>query len=118
MKPIEIGQLATEEVGKKDAIHVPVVAVVAGETLTPGEQVTINRVKGVPTAYSALGDRTVGIVDPFLKHSVTIYDIFWLFLQPGSVQDLRHEWDTVEFPEVEARKFEEPFDGDSCGGCY
>lgn len=114
MKPLEIGKLATERAGKKDAIHVPVVSVVARETFSPGEAVVVQD----NFANKAVVGKPTGIVDPFLNEDVQKGDRFWLFLQPGSVNDLRHEWDTPEFPDVaESKEFQDYLD-DSCRGCY
>lgn len=116
MKPIEIGSLATEKAGKKDAIHVPVVAVVARELLAPGEAVVIQD----NYANKAVVGESTGIVDPFLKEDVQTGGRFWLFLQPGSVEDLRHEWSTPTFPDNKKELTQDDVDWleDSCRGCY
>lgn len=71
---------------ERDAIHVAVAPVVAGQTLTPGEHVGITADKAYPTG------KKIGVVDPFLKRDVPPGAVFWLFLYPGSITSLRHEW--------------------------
>ena len=123
MKPLEIGHLSTESNGKKDAIHVPVVSVTAGELLSPGEMVTVYRQGAQFKANKAVVGVPDGIVDPFLNQDVQPEENFWLFLQPGSVNDLRHEWETSTFPAGKVLNPHEEADfteylNDSCRGCY
>lgn len=92
MNPLNIGQIITTP-QQRDAIHVAVVPVIAGQMLYPGEHVGL--IKG--EAWSTLKDKkpglvSIGIVDPFLKANVAPKESFWLFLYPGTVTDLRHAW--------------------------
>lgn len=84
---IGIGKLIDQE-RHRDAIHVAVAPVEAGEKLAPGQHVGINK-DGKATLRNAT---SVGIVDPFLKVNVKKGDLFYLFLYPGSIVSLRHEW--------------------------
>ena len=78
---------------QRDAIHVAVVPVRANERLYPAQAV------GVLNGERAFsGGPHVGIVDPFLTHPVVEGDTFWLFLFPGTVQSIRHEWTHPAFP--------------------
>ena len=86
MNDVKLGTLLTPE-AKRDAIHVAVAPVVAGENLRPGEHV------GVSPDGVASGSRPfVGIVDPFLSVHVKPGERFYLFLYQNTVTSLRHEW--------------------------
>ncbi len=96
---IGLGRLATAD-AQRDAVHVAVAPVIASEKLSPGDHV---RVKGDGSA--ALGGDTVGIVDPFLRAAVKRGQRFFLFLYPGTITSLRHDWAHPAFadaPTVEA----------------
>lgn len=83
----EVGNLVDSK-APRDAIHVAIVAVQAGEWLNPGEKVTMLQGR----AYIAQAQRALGVVDPFLSEGVGRLDWFYLFLNPGSITSLRHEW--------------------------
>jgi hypothetical protein len=81
----KLGQLV-EGAGRRDAIHVAVAPVVAGHDMDPGDRVGIRDGKA---CYRA---EPVGIVDPFLRHTVKAGETFWLCLFPNTVTSLRHVW--------------------------
>lgn len=81
-----IGQIITTE-QFKDAIHVAVAPVVAGERLHSGWAVGINQ-----DGKASVMEKPIGVVDPFLKGSVASGERFWLFLYPGTITGMRHEW--------------------------
>lgn len=91
MDKLKIGQIITEP-QERDAIHMAVAPVIAGEGLMPGCKVDI--VDGV--AIEALRGG-IGVVDPFLKKLIKRGETFWLFLNPGSITSLRHEWSHPAF---------------------
>lgn len=98
MSDIKIGQII-KGIANRDAIHMAIAPVVAYERLTPGSHVGfINGKAGLTGA-----DNTIGIVDPFLKEPVKPGDTFWLFLYPGSIKGLRHEWTHLAFEEENAK---------------
>lgn len=70
----------------RDATHIAVAPVIAHFILRPGEHVGVLHT-GV-TTY----ENPVGIIDPFLRHSVEEGERCWLYLYPGSITSLRHEW--------------------------
>lgn len=70
---------------ERDAIHVAVAPITAGMDLSPGEHVNA---KGIACIMS----ENIGVVDPFLKSPVKKGERFWLFLYPGTITSLRHEW--------------------------
>ncbi len=94
-----IGQLITGEAAR-DAIHVAVAPVVAGEDLNPGVRVGLHSDGKV---YKECRVGYIGAVDPYLPEMVREGERFWLFLKPGSVTSLRHVWThpsfTVKIPE-------------------
>lgn len=84
---IEVGNLVDSK-APRDAIHVAIVAVQAGECLNPGDKVIILNGR----AYKEKAQRALGVVDPFLSEEVDKLDWFYLFLNPGSITSLRHDW--------------------------
>jgi hypothetical protein len=90
-----VGKLIRVE-HQRDAIHVAIAPVVAAHALRPGQHV------GLDDNGEASGSSTVnpiGIVDPYLAGGPRKGDRFWLFLYPGSITSLRHDW---THPAVEA----------------
>jgi hypothetical protein len=93
-----LGQIITTE-QQRDAIHIAVAPVVAGEPLKPGQHIGV-----LPNgeAVSSNGvDPTIGIVDPFLKTVVKSGQRFWIYLYPGSIKSLRHVWTHPSFQDKE-----------------
>lgn len=93
MSNFPLGQIITTE-QFKDAIHVAVAPVEAGEWLAPGHHV---RIAASGKAVGGLPEDCIGIVDPFLKEHVLIGQKFWLFLYPGTIKSLRHDWEHPSF---------------------
>lgn len=92
------------EGGGRDAIHLAVEPVIAGQTLYPGANVGLKN--GV--AYSNLDkahpqhvEKHLGIVDPFLKEPVKPGEMFWLVVYPRQITSLRHVWSHPDFPSEE-----------------
>lgn len=88
MDTLKLGQIITTE-QQRDAIHVAVVPVVAKMHLKVGQHVGA---EGLPR-------NPVGIVDPFLLAPVEMGQTFWLYLYPGSITSLRHNWTHPAFPD-------------------
>lgn len=84
-----------DETQKRDAIHLAVEPVVAGQRLAPGQHVRFN---DDGEAVAAYGDNGVGIVDPFLKTLVELGERFWLVVYPRQISSLRHVWEHPSFP--------------------
>lgn len=79
----------------RDAVHFPVVPVVAAEALRPGQRVRM--VNGL--AHAAKDFHTsVGVVDPFLLEGIGPYDSFWLLVSKIDGQP-RHSWSSPDFPD-------------------
>jgi len=83
-----------DENQKRDAIHVAVEPVQAGEKLFPGQDVGVIDGK----AFSAIP--CLGIVDPFLKTPVMLDEWFWLLVYPRQITSLRHVWSHPAFGEI------------------
>ena len=80
---------------ERDAIHIAVVPLVAGEDLKPGD--SFENQNGV-AKKSSYRERD-GVVDPFLQAPLKKGDRFWAFLNPGSITSLRHIWTHPSFEE-------------------
>lgn len=78
---------------KRDAIHLAVEPVIAGERLRPGEH--INVTDGV--AYGTEVGTGLGIVDPFLPRALKKGEPFWFVMYPRMVHSLRHVWTHPQF---------------------
>lgn len=73
----------------RDAIHVAIIPVVAADEICPGERVKLEDGKA---RACKLAKDTIGVADPFLRRNVLPEQRFWLFLNPGSIVGLRHQW--------------------------
>ena len=101
-----LGTLIDEHQGR-DAIHLAVEPVVAGEQLFAGAHVGILEIEGQLTAFHAnpLGKhgvkiKHVGVVDPFLETAVEEGQRFWLVVYPRVITSLRHVWTHPDFPNL------------------
>lgn len=97
MSDVKLGATPPEN-AERDAIHVAVVPMVAGQTLQPGQRVELF------TRKTALATRGVGvgIVDPFRDCAVMCGERFWLLLHPNTVTGMRHHWSHPSFPDEKA----------------
>lgn len=93
----KLGSLIKEPQGK-DAVHIAVAPVIAGETLQPGQRIGFS---GKPFTVRA-NINVIGIVDPFLRAPVKSGQEFYMFLLPNTITSLRHEWTHPEFEKEEA----------------
>jgi len=78
----------------RDAIHLGVEPVEAGEDLFPGNHICIKQ--GV--AFAGHQGNPVGIVDPFLTETVKKGERFWCVVYPRKIKSLRHVWEHPDFP--------------------
>ncbi len=84
-----------DETASRDAIHLAVEPVIAGELLHPGQKVFASKgIAIIATKYA------LGIVDPFLKQDVLPGQRFWLVVNPGQITSLRHVWTHPHFDDV------------------
>lgn len=86
----------------RDAIHVAVLAVMAGTELLPGEGVTQHGLPGLK------GKDAIGIVDPYLDSPIQRGEWFWLFLYPNTVTSLRHHWTHPAIGEDQSHLVDDP----------
>lgn len=80
---------------ERDAIHIATAAVFATEDLNPGDHVGFVTKDNDKMGRSEIAP--LGIVDPFLPKPVKKGDRFWVFLYPGTIQSLRHNWTHPSF---------------------
>ncbi len=80
---------------KRDAIHLAVEPVEAGETLFPGAHITVKNGKAFKTKVG----EGLGVVDPFLPGMVEKGQRFWFVMYPRMVHSLRHVWTHPSFPD-------------------
>ena len=80
---------------ERDAIHIATAAVFALEDLNPGDHVGFTTKDNDKMGRSEIAP--LGIVDPFLPKPVKKGERFWVFLYPGTIQSLRHNWSHPSF---------------------
>lgn len=91
----EVGRLIRkDDNARRDAIHIALEPVIAGEDLLPGDH--IGFVDGEKTTMARVHN-TLAIVDPLLKGTVKTGEMFWAWVYPGTVTSLRHEWEHPGF---------------------
>jgi len=99
----QFGKLITEP-QMRDAVHIAVAPVTAGENLAPG-----TRIGFTGNAFTVGADADIiGIVDPFLRQDVMEGEMFYMFLLPNTITSLRHEWTHPEFEKEAALQTMEP----------
>lgn len=82
---------------KRDAIHLAVEPVIAGEKLFAGQDVGLVQSAGGLVAMATGKVKHLGIVDPFLKNAVFPGERFWLVVYPRQIKSLRHVWEHPDF---------------------
>jgi hypothetical protein len=102
------------EIGERDAFHVAVISMYAGERLLPGTRV---KKDAANRAVQTLGDDAIGVVDPFRTRAVDTNTLFYLCLLPNTTKSLRHVWEHDDFPEEEEEDDYDPDYGDECSSC-
>lgn len=93
---VSLGFLSAEESEVRDAVHIPIVSVEAGESLQPGQAIYFKERKAY--AAPANGRMVSAAVDPYLREPVNQGERFFAVLHPYSVYGLHHEWEHGEFP--------------------
>lgn len=81
---------------KRDAIHLAVEPVEAGEELWPSAHILVRFGKAYRAPEEGMG---MGIVDPFLTERVQRGQRFWFIMYPRQVRSLRHVWSHPDFPD-------------------
>lgn len=92
---VKLGYLIQDGDQLRDAIHIAVAPVTAGEDLKPGDHV------GLSADLEAFKgtEGNLGIVDPYLTSQIKKGSRFWLLLYPQTITSLRHEWTHDSFPD-------------------
>lgn len=93
MTELALGKLIFGELPARDAVHVAVLPVIATEELTVGQRIEFVDVE--KRTVRASKDSGIGIVDPFLvSYQPKVYkdDKFFMWLYPGTITALRHDW--------------------------
>lgn len=79
---------------RRDAVHVPVIPLTAGETLRPGDFFHV--CQGLAYQANAGVEEAVGYVDPLLRRRGVQFipggGRFWGCILPNTVTSLRHVW--------------------------
>ena len=92
----QFGRLVPDDFpDERDAIHIATAAVFATEDLNPGDHVGFVTKDNDKMGRSDIAP--LGIVDPFLPKGVKKGERFWVFLYPGTIQSLRHNWTHPSF---------------------
>lgn len=94
-----LGSIIEEGVtANRDAIHIAVVPLTAGEYLHRGVEFKLSKVDPTVALNGEYDDYTVGIVDPFLKAThINKGERFWGYLRPNTVTGMRHHWEHPDF---------------------
>lgn len=92
-----LGKLLTGD-ESRDAIHIAVAPVMAGENIRPGQHIGL-----LSNGRAGITSNPIGIADPFLKHSIREGEYFYLVLYPNTITSLKHQWAHPAFPEVYTR---------------
>ncbi len=80
----------------RDAVHIAVISVKAKEYLEPGDE--IGFIDGEATT---LATEKLGIVDPFIKGTISPGSTFWMMIFPRTITSLHHVWQHPSFDHKE-----------------
>jgi len=108
MNELHIGRILSEDQSwEKDAIHVPIYPVVAASILSPGTRVAFTPGDEFTTVVAAKDEETpaVGVIDPFLEAPVQPGERCWMFLFPGTITQLRHDWTHPFIVEAHSKRY-------------
>jgi hypothetical protein len=83
-----------DKAGVKDAVHVAIVSVRAGQLIKPGSRCSLNEFN-----EAVVNNKGYGIADPWLNSNIKTGDIFLLILGQNEIPNVRHVWEhpTVKF---------------------
>lgn len=86
----------------RDAIHLAVEPVIAGQELFAGDHIGLVGGKAYAlTEYDGTQPaKALGIVDPFITGPVGEGQMFWLIVYPRTITSLRHVWSHPDFAEA------------------
>lgn len=100
-----MGDVLPADAGGRDAVHVAVISAVAAHTLKPGQHVGFSNIKAPSGEGFAItdADKSLGIVDPFIKRPVRPEERFWLYIYPRTITGLNHQWSHPDLPDEAQR---------------
>lgn len=80
----------------RDAIHIAIIPLIAGEDFWHKDPVRLgsDKTKGYCGAYGSC----IGIVNPWRKGPVKKGELFWCVLNPDTVTGMKHYWQHPDFP--------------------
>jgi len=123
------GNLLTDNVrqdsshlGRQDAFHVPCIAVTCDEMVYASEGVCFTD-ESLTTVRKCRDNSHHAIVDPFLEDGAGYGDCFWVFLLPGVVNNLTHNFEvdlklTTEQLELEQELQHQKDKDPNCTECW
>lgn len=77
----------------RDAVHIAIAPVIAGEKLLPNQDIGLSS-----DGKAVLNAEHIGKVDPLLDLPVKQGQKFYMWLYPNTITSLRHNWDHPLFP--------------------
>ena len=89
MDTLKLGQIIKTP-QQRDAIHIAVAPVLAEDDINPGQHIGVDEKNIVRPADGIV--KAIGIADPYLRQPLKRGQEFWVFLYPGSIVGLRHDW--------------------------
>lgn len=95
MEQVDITKTIQPGTGKRDAIHVAIIPGIMDHDMMPGTHVG----KLLDGSFSATASKRIGVVSPFIQNMVKKGECCYIFLYPGSVIGLRHDWSHPDLPE-------------------
>jgi hypothetical protein len=95
-----LGKLITIE-QRRDAVHIAVAPVTASHPMSPGTHIAFVEGSTQLVRRAGMNELSIGIVDPFLHEPIEAGQRFWMWLIPGSITSLHHEWTHPAFERVQ-----------------
>jgi hypothetical protein len=112
---VELGKIVDDSAYEhhRDAVHVPVILVEAGEDMAGGEHIGVLK-DSSSYVVGTKAKRLIGIVDPFLK-GVGTGQKFWMWMDPDQVTSVQHKWYHADLSDnsSDSDNYDDP-----CRGCY
>jgi len=85
----------------RDAVHIAIAPVSADTDLWPGTRLKLVTGTTDRVEQTNIAADVVGIADPFLPlKAIKSGQKFWLYLLPGSISSLRHDWTHPAFLDI------------------
>lgn len=99
---IGIGRLIGAAMPARDAVHIAVAPVTLAQNMAPGDNVKLREGSQTTVVLCDQNER-IGVIDPFLtQQDLPAGTRCWLFLVPGSITSLRHDWSHTAFKDAPA----------------